>query len=63
MDFKNWLKTQDGFTENMWGNIPCKTRKPSDGWKGKPGGGAGMGMGAMQQGQMQPQMMRKMKKK
>ena len=35
MEFKEWLKNID---ENMWGNTPCKTRKPSDGWGGNKGG-------------------------
>ena len=30
LNFKEWLKN-----ENMWGNTPCRTRKPSDGWVGK----------------------------
>ena len=27
--FKEWVKLR----ENIWGNIPSKTRKPSDGWQ------------------------------
>lgn len=37
MNFKIWLNDQTDFQENMWGNIPAKTRKPSDGWRGKQG--------------------------
>jgi hypothetical protein len=59
MNFKDWFKEQ-GFAENMWGNIPCKTRKPSDGWGGNKGG-AGAAMPAQQMGA--PKMMKKKMKK
>ncbi len=52
MNFKEWFLAQ----ENMWGNTPAKGRKPSDGWRGKPG----MSAGAMPASG--PKMMKKMKK-
>jgi hypothetical protein len=51
LNFKEWL-----MQENLWGNIPVKGRKPSDGWN-KPS--AGPMPGAMPSG---PKMMKKMKK-
>lgn len=56
--FKEWiLKRDQALYENMWGNIPCKGRKPSD---GRGGRGGSMGGGMMQQ---QQPMQQKMKKK
>lgn len=56
MKFKEWMQIK----ENLWGNIPVKTRKPSDG----PPGASGAGMQAPAQAAMQPKMMKeKMKKK
>ena len=52
--FNEWVKLK----ENMWGNIPVKGRKPSDG-----AGGAGMQGVAPQQGAMGQKMMKKMEKK
>ena len=38
MNFKEWLEKQDPkLSENLWGNVPARTRKPSDGWRGKQG--------------------------
>jgi hypothetical protein len=54
MKFKEWL------IENMWGNTPARTRKPSDGLVGKSSpssNGAAAGAGAA------PPMQQKMKKK
>ncbi len=48
--FKEWIKLK----ENIWGNIPAKTRKPSDGWQ-KTGGAGGYAP--------QVKMMKKMKDK
>jgi len=59
IEFKKW------FLENMWGDTPCKTRKPSDGWtlNGSPATvGPQQGQG-VQQPAASPKMMRKMKKK
>jgi hypothetical protein len=52
MNFKEWF-----LNENMWGNIPSKTRKPSDGWRTNNSATVDP-----QQAQ-QPQMMKKMKGK
>lgn len=50
--FKEWLYLRDQqLAENLWGNIPSRLRKPSDGWGTKP------------QTAEAPKMMRKMKKK
>lgn len=32
MNFKEWMEKR--FSENLWGNVPSKKRKPSDGWGG-----------------------------
>ncbi|RDJ35545.1 MAG: hypothetical protein DWQ19_12065 [Crenarchaeota archaeon] len=55
MNFKEWLKLQ----ENMWGEIPSKRRKPSDGW----GGGNSNAPMMPQQPQGNPKMMKKKMKK
>jgi len=54
LNFKDWL------VENMWGNTPARGRKPSDGWRGKPGMSAGAMPGGMPASG--PKMMKKMKK-
>lgn len=54
LNFKEWLKN-----ENMWGNTPCKTRKPSDGWVGKQSyssNGSGGGAAAPMQKNMKKNM-------
>lgn len=36
--FQTWLRKRNQVLfENMWGQIPTKTRKPSDGWRGRTG--------------------------
>ena len=56
MTFKEFLKL-----ENLWGNVPVKGRKPSD---GHGGGGAGAGAGGVMPaaGMMKKKMKKKMKK-
>lgn len=57
--FREWVSQKDStLYENLWGNIPSKSRKPSDGWTTKA---APMQMPGMQP--MAPKMMKKMKKK
>lgn len=55
--FIEWLN------ENMWGNTPARTRKPSDGWVGKQSyssnGNAGAGSAPQP---MQKNMKKNMKK-
>ena len=54
MTFKEFLKL-----ENLWGNVPVKGRKPSD---GHGGGGAGAGGVMPAAGMMKKKMKKKMKK-
>jgi hypothetical protein len=54
LNFKEWL------SENMWGNIPVKGRKPSD---GPPGAKSASGMTSSMPQQQQQPMNSKMKKK
>jgi hypothetical protein len=56
LNFKEWLKN-----ENMWGNVPCKTRKPSDGWVGKQSYSSN-GSGGTAAAPMQKNMKKNMKK-
>ncbi len=56
LHFKEWLKN-----ENMWGNVPCRTRKPSDGWVGKQSYSSNSS-GASAAAPMQKNMKKKMKK-
>lgn len=66
LNFAEWFySTNKKIAENLWGNIPCATRKPSDGpitkptpssnQKGKsmlPSGGASAGNAAPLQAKM-----------
>lgn len=56
MTFKEFLKL-----ENLWGNVPVKGRKPSDGHGGGGGGGAAGGV-MPAAGMMKKKMKKKMKK-
>lgn len=51
--FNEWVKLK----ENMWGNIPVKGRKPSDGPSGANGGM--QGVAPQQQAPMGQKMMKK----
>jgi hypothetical protein len=57
LNFKEWLKN-----ENMWGNVPCKTRKPSDGWVGKQSYSSNGSGGTAAAAPMQKNMKKNMKK-
>lgn len=55
LKFNEWLKLK----ENLWGNIPCKGRKPSD---GPVGGVTSSGTPSQSSAPMQQKMKKKMKK-